>query len=74
MKIASITVFQVDLPLVEGQYNWSNNNSVSVFDSTVVAIENGMLRASGEAGLVVEPIPDVLGKPMLTIPPRGIDT
>lgn len=34
MKITSITVFQIDLPLIEGQYNWSNDNSVSVFDST----------------------------------------
>jgi L-alanine-DL-glutamate epimerase-like enolase superfamily enzyme len=38
MKITSITVFQIDLPLIEGRYNWSNDNSVSVFDSTVVAV------------------------------------
>ncbi|MFI4873958.1 MAG: cis-3-hydroxy-L-proline dehydratase [Blastopirellula sp. JB062] len=39
MKIASISVFQVDLPLREGNYAWSEGKSVSVFDSTVVRIE-----------------------------------
>ena len=39
MRISRIRVHQVDLPLLEGAYNWSNQNSVSVFDSTVVAIE-----------------------------------
>jgi L-alanine-DL-glutamate epimerase-like enolase superfamily enzyme len=39
MRIARIRVHQVDLPLLEGAYNWSNRNSVSTFDSTVVAIE-----------------------------------
>jgi len=39
MKISKISVFQVDLPLHEGSYNWSGNKSVKVFDSTVVRIE-----------------------------------
>ncbi|HWM28370.1 MAG TPA: cis-3-hydroxy-L-proline dehydratase [Woeseiaceae bacterium] len=39
MKITALKVYQVDLPLLEGQYNWSDGNSVSVFDSTVVAVE-----------------------------------
>jgi L-alanine-DL-glutamate epimerase-like enolase superfamily enzyme len=39
MKITSIKVFQVDLPLREGRYNWSGGNFMEVFDSTVVAIE-----------------------------------
>ncbi|TWT32649.1 cis-3-hydroxy-L-proline dehydratase [Blastopirellula retiformator] len=39
MKITSITVYQVDLPLHEGNYAWSEGKSVSVFDSTVVRIE-----------------------------------
>jgi len=39
MKITRITAYQVDLPLIEGRYAWSNNNAVSVFDSTVVAVE-----------------------------------
>ena len=39
MKISKISVFQVDLPLHEGSYNWSGNKSVQVFDSTVVRIE-----------------------------------
>lgn len=39
MKITGITFWQVDLPLREGRYSWSNGNFVDVFDSTVVAIE-----------------------------------
>lgn len=41
MKIAHITIYQVDLPLQEGQYAWSNDNVVSVFDSTVVRVDTG---------------------------------
>ncbi|MFT5658457.1 MAG: L-alanine-DL-glutamate epimerase-like enolase superfamily enzyme [Gammaproteobacteria bacterium] len=39
MKITKIKAWQVDLPLKEGRYSWSNGNFVDVFDSTVVAIE-----------------------------------
>jgi L-alanine-DL-glutamate epimerase-like enolase superfamily enzyme len=39
MKITRIRVYQIDLPLYEGTYKWSGGKSVSVFDSTVVAIE-----------------------------------
>ena len=39
MKIKSIRVYQVDLPLREGKYSWSEGKSVDVFDSTVVAVE-----------------------------------
>ena len=39
MKISKISIFQVDLPLYEGSYNWSGNKSVQVFDSTVVQVE-----------------------------------
>ena len=39
MKIRSISAYKVDLPLHEGSYNWSGGKSVSVFDSTIVAIE-----------------------------------
>ncbi len=39
MKITRITAYQVDLPLHEGTYRWSGGNSVTVFDSTVVAVE-----------------------------------
>ncbi len=38
MKITRICAYQVDLPLREGRYNWSGGKSVTVFDSTVVAI------------------------------------
>ncbi|MEM1285474.1 MAG: cis-3-hydroxy-L-proline dehydratase [Pseudomonadota bacterium] len=39
MKITAIRAYQVDLPLKEGRYSWSNGNYVEVFDSTVVAVE-----------------------------------
>jgi L-alanine-DL-glutamate epimerase-like enolase superfamily enzyme len=39
MKISKISVFQVDLPLHEGIYNWAGGKSVKVFDSTVVRVE-----------------------------------
>ncbi len=45
MKITRILAYQVDLPLHEGQYNWSGGKSVAVFDSTVVRVET-------DAGLV----------------------
>jgi len=38
-KIKKISVYQCDLPLIEGSYNWSSGKSISVFDSTIVAIE-----------------------------------
>jgi L-alanine-DL-glutamate epimerase-like enolase superfamily enzyme len=39
MHISRISVYQVDLPLHEGSYKWSGGNSVTVFDSTVAAVE-----------------------------------
>ncbi len=39
MKITRIAAYQIDLPLVEGRYNWSGGKSVEVFDSTLVKIE-----------------------------------
>lgn len=38
MKITQILAYRVELPLHEGRYNWSGGKSVSVFDSTVVAV------------------------------------
>lgn len=38
MKITEIAIHQVDLPLAEGGYSWSDGNRVEVFDSTVVRI------------------------------------
>ena len=38
MKIRTIRVYQVDLPLVEGRYSWSEGKYVEVFDSTVVEL------------------------------------
>jgi L-alanine-DL-glutamate epimerase-like enolase superfamily enzyme len=39
MKITALKAWQIDLPLREGRYSWSNGNFVDVFDSTVVAVE-----------------------------------
>lgn len=38
MNIQELRVYQVDLPLHEGSYKWSGGKSVTVFDSTVVAV------------------------------------
>lgn len=38
MRITAITAHRVELPLREGRYNWSGGKSVSVFDSTLVAV------------------------------------
>ena len=39
MKITAINVYQVDLPLKEGRYSWTDGKFVEVFDCTVVEIE-----------------------------------
>jgi len=39
MKITDIQIYQVDLPLTEGKYSWSEGKSVDVFDSTVVRVQ-----------------------------------
>src|SRR5678815_3134826 len=39
MNITRILAYRVELPLHEGSYKWSGGKSVSVFDSTVVAVE-----------------------------------
>src|SRR3954447_3915060 len=39
MRIRRIAAWRVDLPLHEGSYKWSGGKSVTVFDSTVVAVE-----------------------------------
>ncbi|MSR60149.1 MAG: mandelate racemase [Planctomycetaceae bacterium] len=39
MKITRILAYRIELPLCEGSYKWSGGKSVSVFDSTVVAVE-----------------------------------
>ena len=47
MKISAIRVYQVDLPLVEGRYSWSEGKFVEVFDSTVVEL----LTDDGNSGI-----------------------
>jgi len=39
MKITGFHVYQVSLPLLEGNYSWSEGKSVDVFDSTVVQVD-----------------------------------
>ena len=39
MNITRILAYRVELPLHEGSYKWSGGKSVSVFDSTIVAVE-----------------------------------
>src|SRR5213076_1063045 len=39
MRIRRIAAWQVELPLHEGSYKWSGGKSVTVFDSTIVAVE-----------------------------------
>ncbi len=39
MKITRIRAYSVKLPLREGSYKWSGGKSVTVFDSTIVAID-----------------------------------
>ena len=38
MKITKISVYKVDLPMVEGSYSWAGH-TFSAFDSTVVQID-----------------------------------
>jgi len=38
MKIVSISVYQADLPLVDGDYCWADGKSVSAYDSTVLVL------------------------------------
>jgi cis-L-3-hydroxyproline dehydratase len=39
MRITSILAYRVELPLHEGNYNWSGGKSVTVFDSTIVRVD-----------------------------------
>jgi L-alanine-DL-glutamate epimerase-like enolase superfamily enzyme len=49
MKITGIKAYRVELPLHEGRYAWSNDNSVSVFDSTIVEVSTDTgLKGYGE--------------------------
>jgi L-alanine-DL-glutamate epimerase-like enolase superfamily enzyme len=50
MKIVRIVAYRVELPLHEGSYRWSGGKSVSVFDSTIVAVHtDDGLTGYGEA-------------------------
>lgn len=41
-RITAITAWRVELPLHEGSYKWSGGNQVTVFDSTIVAVETNL--------------------------------
>jgi len=41
-KITKISVYQVDLPLKEGSYKWSEGKSVQVFDATIVGVSTNV--------------------------------
>jgi L-alanine-DL-glutamate epimerase-like enolase superfamily enzyme len=67
MRISAIRVHQVDLPLHEGRYGWSNDNAVSLFDSTIVAVET-------DTGLVGHGEVCPLGSAYLPSYPEGART
>ncbi len=53
MKIEKIRVYQADLPVNEGSYNFADGKAVSVFDSTVVEIiTDSGIKGYGEVGLI----------------------
>ena len=67
IKIKSIEVYKINLPLKEGKYNWSHENSVSVFDSTIVKINtNKNISGFGEVC--------TLGPAYLPAYPEGVRT
>ena len=67
IKITSIEVYQLDLPIKEGKYSWSHGNSVSVFDSTLVKIKtNKDIFGFGEVC--------TLGPAYLPAYPEGVST
>ena len=39
MQITGLRAYRIELPLHEGSYKWSGGNAVTVFDSTVVAVD-----------------------------------
>ena len=39
MKITAINVYQIDLPIKEGRYSWSEGKYVEVFDCTIIEIK-----------------------------------
>jgi len=58
VKISAVRVYQVDLPVVEGRYSWSEGKYVEVFDGTVVELltDDGQ---SGPAGQAARQLPDL---------------
>ncbi len=67
MKITRVAAYQVDLPLHEGRYSWSEGKSVAVFDSTVVRVET-------DAGLIGYGEVCPLGPVYLAAYARGVRT
>ena len=49
MRITGIRVWQIDLPLKEGRYQWAGGKSVEIFDTTLVALDtDGGMTGWGE--------------------------
>ncbi|MFB6270021.1 MAG: hypothetical protein ABEH83_08765, partial [Halobacterium sp.] len=38
MEVTGIDVYNVDLPIAEGTYDWAGGNSYATFDSTVLRL------------------------------------
>ena len=54
MKIEKLNVYQVDLPVKEGSYNFADGKAVSVFDSTVVeVVTDSGIRGYGEVCIFI---------------------
>ena len=55
MKIEKINLYQVDLPVNEGSYNFADGKAVSVFDSTVVeVITDSGIKGYGEVSTEIK--------------------
>jgi L-alanine-DL-glutamate epimerase-like enolase superfamily enzyme len=67
MRITRISAYQIDLPIKEGRYSWSNDNAVDVFDATVVAVET-------DAGLTGHAECTPLGSAYLPAYAKGVRT
>ena len=56
MKITNIYAYQVDLPLKETTYNWSDGKGMNVFDSTYIrVVTDSGIEGFGEVCLDTSP-------------------
>ena len=64
MNVTEIRVYQVDLPIAEGSYDWAGGNSYEAFDSTIVRLDT-------DEGIVGWGELSTLGTAYLPAFPRG---